>query len=111
MLSNDTDLVEPIRIVVNEVRKPLILLSPLHPNPKVSPITGRRPAPSKSLRDAASGVLHIHNGHLRAAQFPDRLPRTGKPDIDDYTARRRRREGKRARNAWGDGGYGGSDDD
>jgi uncharacterized LabA/DUF88 family protein len=81
VLSNDTDLVEPIRIVVQEVKKPVILLSPLHPNPKPNPATGRRPSPSKSLRDAASSVLHIHNGHLRRAQFPDRIPRLGKPDI------------------------------
>jgi hypothetical protein len=81
VLSNDTDLVEPIRIVVKEVTKPVILVSPLHPSPKVNPITGRRPAPSKSLRDAASAVLHIHNSHLRAAQFPDRISRPGKSDI------------------------------
>jgi uncharacterized LabA/DUF88 family protein len=81
VLSNDTDLVEPIRIVVKEATKPVILLSPLHPNPKVNPLTGRRAAPSKSLRDAASAVLHIHNSHLRAAQFPDRISRPGKPDI------------------------------
>jgi len=81
VLSNDTDLVEPIRIAVKEAGKSVILLSPLHPNPKPDPITGRRPSPAKSLRDVASSVLHIHNGHLRRAQFPDRIPRPGKPDI------------------------------
>ena len=81
VVSNDTDLVEPIRIVVSEVGKPVILLSPLHPNPKADPITGRRPAPSRSLQAVASSVLHIHNNHLRVAQFPDLISRPDKPDI------------------------------
>jgi uncharacterized LabA/DUF88 family protein len=81
VLSNDTDLVEPIRIAVKEAGKSVILLSPLHPNPKPNPITGREPSPAKSLRDVSSSVLHIHNGHLRRAQFSDRIPRAGKSDI------------------------------
>jgi NYN domain len=81
VLSNDTDLVEPIRIAVKEAQKSVILLSPLHPNPKPDPATGRKPSPAKSLRDVASSVLHIRNSHLRRAQFPDRIPRAGKTDI------------------------------
>jgi hypothetical protein len=81
VLSNDTDLVEPIRIAVREARRRVILLSPLYPSPKPDPTTGRKPSPAKTLRDVASSVLHIHNAHLRRAQFPDRIPRPGKSDI------------------------------
>jgi uncharacterized LabA/DUF88 family protein len=93
VLSNDTDLVEPIRIAVREARKSVILLSPLHPNPKLDPTTGRKPSPAKSLRDVSSSVLHIHNGHLRRAQFPDRFSVLHSPSLDRKSERKEKGKG------------------
>lgn len=62
VITNDTDLVEPVRIVVQEVGKRVGILVPV-----------RRPA--KSLIDAASFYLHIRPGHLGQAQFPDPILR------------------------------------
>jgi uncharacterized LabA/DUF88 family protein len=58
VVSNDSDLIEPIRVVVQELRKPVILLSP--PN---------KYGPGK-LKDVASSVRHFRRVHLLAAQFP-----------------------------------------
>jgi hypothetical protein len=33
------------------------------------------------VQAVASSVLHIHNNHLRVAQFPDLVSRPDKPDI------------------------------
>ncbi len=63
VLSNDTDLVEPIRIVVEELGKPVGLICP-----------SSRPA--KSLVDVASFVRHITPARLAAAQFPAAIPGT-----------------------------------
>ncbi len=63
VLSNDTDLVEPIRIVTTDVGKPVGLICPSD-------------RPSKSLVDEASFVGHITTSRLAAAQFPDSLPGT-----------------------------------
>jgi hypothetical protein len=63
VLSNDTDLVEPIRIVVKEVGLPVGLLCPVD-------------RPATSLKEIASFVRHIRTGHLQAAQFPDPIPGT-----------------------------------
>lgn len=64
VISNDTDLVEPIRIVVQELNKPVTLLSP------------SRFGASKPLAAVASSVRHIHAAHLKASLFPDTLPGT-----------------------------------
>jgi hypothetical protein len=58
VLSNDSDLVEPIRIVTQILSKPVGLLSPV-------------PNPTPGLRGVSSFVRHIRDGDLRAAQFPD----------------------------------------
>jgi uncharacterized LabA/DUF88 family protein len=63
VLSNDTDLVEPIRIVVQEVGLPVGLICPV-----VRPAT--------SLQAIASFVRHIRGAHLLAAQFPNSIPGT-----------------------------------
>ena len=63
-VSNDTDLVTPIRMVTQKQKRPVFILCP-----------GRwQIAPQ--LREAASYVRHIGPNVLRAAQFPDTLPRT-----------------------------------
>ena len=64
VISNDTDLLTPIRMVTAEWRKPVIIVYP-----------GRWQVAPK-LRDAASRVRHIRPAMLRSAQFPDRLPGT-----------------------------------
>lgn len=60
VISNDSDLVEPIRLVTREVGKPVGLLSPVkNPNPE--------------LEAVASFVKRIRPSHLRAAQFHNPL--------------------------------------
>jgi len=63
VLSNDTDLVEPIRIVVEELGLPVGLLCPV-------------PKPAGGLARVASFIRHIRFQHLQAAQFPDAIPET-----------------------------------
>lgn len=64
VISNDTDLVTPIRIVTAERGKPVFIVCP-----------GRwQVAPM--LRQAASYVRHVRAAQLRDAQFPDTLPGT-----------------------------------
>ncbi len=65
VISNDTDLVEPIRIVVQELGKPVTLLCP------------SSFGASKPLAEVASSVRHIHASHLKAAVLPDLIPGTG----------------------------------
>lgn len=64
VMSNDTDLVTPIRMVTTERGKPVIVVCP-----------GRWPMAPK-LKNVASGVRHIRRSMLKAAQFPPRLPGT-----------------------------------
>ena len=58
ILSNDSDLVEPIRIVSQIVKKPVGLLSPVA-------------NPTHDLRQVASFIKHISISDLAASQFPD----------------------------------------
>jgi len=62
VISGDTDLVEPIRIVAQEKKRAVGILSP------------RERCPEK-LTQAATFVRFIRKQHLSAAQFPDRLPK------------------------------------
>ena len=64
VISNDTDLVTPIRMVVSERGKNVFIVCP-----------GRGQVASK-LREAASHVRHIRPAMLRAAQLPGTLPGT-----------------------------------
>lgn len=59
VLTNDTDLNEPIRIVVQEIGLPVILLTPIN-------------RPAKGLKDLASSVRHIEP-YIASSQFPDQL--------------------------------------
>lgn len=64
VISNDTDLVTPIRMVVSERKRPVFAACP-----------GRwQIAPQ--LRQVARRVRHIHASMLREAQFPETLPGT-----------------------------------
>jgi hypothetical protein len=60
VVSCDTDLVEPVRIVAKQLRLPVCLLPPQ--------IEG-----SRSLKGAATEVRQIGNARLRQAQFPDEV--------------------------------------
>ena len=62
VISNDTDLATPVRMVSVERKKPVFAVCP-----------GRWPIAQK-LRDVASRVRHIRPATLKAAQFPDRIP-------------------------------------
>lgn len=64
VLSNDTDLIEPIRIVTQELGLPVGLLSPV-------------PKPAEGLAQFASFVRHIRTQHLQSAQFPNVIPDAG----------------------------------
>lgn len=57
VITNDTDLCEPLRIVVADANLPITLLTPVM-------------KPAESLRRIATHVRHI-SGHLGTAQFPD----------------------------------------
>ena len=61
VLTNDSDLVEPIRIAVSEAGKAVGLLVPVK-------------YPTPSLAQVASFTLHIRSGHLADAQFPASIP-------------------------------------
>ena len=66
VVSNDSDLEEPIRIVKDELRKPVGLLCP-HDG-----------YPAAQLKAAATFVRHIRDNHLRASQFPSPILHNGK---------------------------------
>lgn len=63
VLSNDTDLVEPIRIVTQELRLPVGLIAPVA-------------KPAADLKAVVSFVRHIRQSDLRQAQFPNPIPET-----------------------------------
>ena len=58
ILSNDSDLVEPIRIVTQTVGKPVGLLSPVA-------------NPTLELKNVASFIRRISVSDLAGSQFPD----------------------------------------
>lgn len=60
VITNDTDLVEPIRIAIEEAGKQVGLLIPVN-------------NPSQSLTSVASFVRHIRPGHLSQSQFANPL--------------------------------------
>lgn len=74
VITNDTDLVEPMRIVRWELEKNVLLLTPVPPDGPINPKTGRRPVASRSLVNVANTTLYIHNKHLRLAQFDEYHP-------------------------------------
>ncbi|MFH1738952.1 MAG: NYN domain-containing protein, partial [bacterium] len=67
VVTNDTDLVEPIRIVTQETCLPVILICPN--------VYARRPV-AASLKEVATEVRRAREGHLVVAQFPDVIPGT-----------------------------------
>ena len=67
VLTNDTDLVEPIRIVTGELGLPVTLLTPIA-------------RPAASLTKVASTVRHIQP-YIGPCQLPDQIPLLGKKPI------------------------------
>jgi uncharacterized LabA/DUF88 family protein len=67
VLTNDTDLVEPIRIVTQELGLPVTLLTPIA-------------RPATSLAKVASSVRHIRP-YIGPCQLPDQIPAPGKKPI------------------------------
>ena len=61
VLSQDTDLVEPVRIVRDEIKKDIGVVC----------LDGRKPG---KLAGAGSFVRHITASRLAASQFPETLP-------------------------------------
>jgi hypothetical protein len=59
VISNDTDLIEPIRIVAHQLGKSVILLSPCKPH--------------EELVAVASAKRQIHRRDIRESQFPDTM--------------------------------------
>lgn len=66
VISNDSDLETPIRIVKEELRKPVGLLCPHDGHP------------AAQLKRAATFVRHIRDVHLRASQFPTTIIHNGR---------------------------------
>ena len=69
VLSQDTDLIEPLRMVSQGVKKPVGLVW----------LDGRRP--DRGMANAASFVRHVSQADLAASQFPRQIPRHPRPPI------------------------------
>ncbi len=76
VVTNDTDLVEPIRIVTEEVGKEVCIVAPCRSRSKKSP-----PVPAPSLEQVATSKHYIDDSELAVSQFPDNIQRKGKKDI------------------------------
>jgi uncharacterized LabA/DUF88 family protein len=63
VVSNDSDLLEPIKIVRNELQRKVGILNP-------------HPTPSRALLPHIDFIKQIRAGVLRASQFPARLTDT-----------------------------------
>jgi len=72
VISNDTDLITPIRLVTIERKKPVLVVCP-----------GRWQMAPK-LKNAATYGRHIHRAMLKAAQFPERIPGTTISKPEDW---------------------------
>jgi len=64
VVSNDSDLVEPVRQVRDVLGKPVMVLTPT---------TNKSRKPSSSLRGVASYVREIRRGALSGSQFPEQM--------------------------------------
>jgi len=60
VIFNDSDLVEPTKMVIEELNLPVIVMSPFERN-------------SVELKKIASSVRHIRKGVLGVSQFPEEL--------------------------------------
>lgn len=67
VLTNDTDLIEPIRIVTQDIGKPVCLVPPILPKGPKNPV------PPISLRQVSTNFCYVEDSALAACQFPDRV--------------------------------------
>lgn len=72
VITNDTDLVEPIRIVTQEIGLPVCIVAPARARKPTD-----QPMPSPSLEAVASFKHYIDDAELAASQFPDVIARPG----------------------------------
>ena len=79
VLTNDTDLVEPIRIVAQEIKKPVVMVAPCRPFLQKGRMV---PVPAPSLAAFAAHVVYIDDQDLAASQFPNPLLRKGKKPLN-----------------------------
>jgi uncharacterized LabA/DUF88 family protein len=76
VITNDTDLVEAIRIVTQEADKKVCIVAPCRPLR-----TSHRPIPAPSLKKVASFVHYIDDAELEKSQFPNVIIRNGKKPV------------------------------
>jgi len=76
VITDDTDLVEPIRIVTQEVGKQVCIVAPCRARGK-----NGRPVPAPSLEAVASYKHYIDDSELAASQFPPTIARKGNRDL------------------------------
>ncbi|GAC1550161.1 MAG: hypothetical protein NVS2B5_05870 [Beijerinckiaceae bacterium] len=76
IITNDTDLVEPMRIAIHEAGKAVGLLSPIKQGRGSD---GKWYGPHRSLTNAASFTLYLHNSHLANSQFPGAVGKSTRP--------------------------------
>jgi len=101
VITNDTDLTEPIRIVAEELKKPVGVICP---SPKIA----------GDLQRVASFVRKLSHARLRAAQFPDEIEGTSlrRPESWSQTHLTARRDlEKQIRRALDRGEYSDVDED
>lgn len=60
VISNDSDLVEPIKIITQELKLPIVIISPYDTN-------------TIKLREVSTSARQIRKGVLKISQFPDEL--------------------------------------
>lgn len=78
VLTNDTDLVEPLRIVKEEIGKKVCIVAPCRPVAKKGAVI---PIPAPSLLAVSSFVHYVDDKELLASQFPNSVYRPGKKPV------------------------------
>ena len=82
VITDDTDLVEPIRIVSQEVGKPVCVVAPCRPHRRTrGGLSYLHPVPAPSLQTVASFIHYLDDAELAAAQFPPAINRPGKKPV------------------------------
>ncbi len=75
VITDDTDLVEPIRIVTQEANRPVCIVAPCRSR------SIHRPVPAPSLEKVSSFKHYIDDAELAASQFPNVIARPGKAPL------------------------------
>ena len=75
VLTDDTDLCEPVRIVTKEAKKHVCIIAPNRSREHQHPI------PAPSLAKLASSIHYIDDAELARSQFPNEIIRVGKKPV------------------------------